>query len=70
MAMIPNGVALMLVRLTMIWSGIRWWMISQPKKPAAEMMKSRLMVCRMEAQKIPGRSRSVRSLYKNPSKSA
>ena len=41
-------------------------MVNQPKKPAAAMMKERLMVCLMDAQKIPGRSFTVRSLYKNP----
>ena len=28
MAMIPFAVALMPVKVTMIWSGMRWWMTS------------------------------------------
>ncbi len=45
-------------------------MVSQPKKPAAATIKSRLMVCLIDAQKIPGKSRNVRSLYHNPSTNA
>ena len=45
-------------------------MVSQPKKPAAAMMKSRLIVCLIDSQKTFGRAFRVKSLYKKPRNNA